>query len=403
MGNSEFSWAKERDWKPGSFDKIAEDGHCNLTAYFGDRIVQCRLNLTITSSKLTDSGTYRLRTRKYVRIMKNVYQEFKVIIFKSVPVISPVKMEAYSLTIRCDDVFNRNAEIQFHYRDMDHQPTVPHHFVTGNFHGDEYALIQQAGIHDRGVDFTVKCCALNHGQTTCTNWTYIWVDIKLHGGRAQSHLRPWCKGRNEDHIKNIDMDSTHFGPLISPVCLENDFITFNNSLITVCEKHHSNISLFYKQTVGWNKKRMFGGSRRVKYGPKLMLKGSLNESGEYFTSSQERFEVKVHPVLTVTIRLLQMLDHSIYLECLHTGRTDSEIKWIVSGQYSSYEVDKKGRLIFKPDCWYNYRDWYAEFGIHCTVTSGPWKGVSRWFLGKYWRSKYNRGGEKLPELKIDLN
>lgn len=394
--NAAYFWAKERDWQPGSFDKITEPGNCSFRPHYENRITRCALNLTIANSRLGDSGTYRLRSRN------GTHQNFTVVVFGSLPVLTPVRMEEYRLTIRCLDLRNPHSEIEIVARDMDPHPTVPHYFSMGYFYQEPYALIQQAGVHDRGVDFSVMCCATFHNISTCTNWTYIWVDVKLDGGRAQSRQRPWCRDRNADPIRDIDMGTTHFGPLLPPTCLQTDFVVFNNTRTRVCESVQSNLSLYYKQPVRWKKDRDFGGVRGLGMQRVLRLNGTLNETGLYHTSSGENFEVVVHPTLKVTIKILQILDYVMYLKCEHTGGPNSEIKWVISGQYSSYEIGREKILVFKADCWYSSMYWYTKFGIYCQVSSGPWRGSSRWFLGEYWRTSHNRYGEKFPELQFDL-
>lgn len=395
--HSAYFWAKERSWKPGAYDRITEPGNCTLRPHYEGRITECGANLTISRSRLEDTGTYRLR----VRNGSSLFQSFQVVVFQSHPVLTPVRMEAYGLTLRCVDLLNPRSQIEIHARDMDTQPTVPHFFTTGVFHHEVYALMKQAGVHDRGLDFTVRCCAKFHGTTTCTNWTYIWLDIKLDSGRAQAQQRPWCKERNGDPIRNIDMENTHFGPLLRSQCLQTDFVVFNNSLLTLCESVRSNLSLYYKQSVRWKRYREYGGVKGLGQHSVLGFNGTLNETGLYRTSSGEHFEVVVQPVLQVTIKILQIMDYVMYLKCEHTGGPDSEIKWMISGQYSSYEIGKEKILVFKADCWYDRRYWYAKYGIYCQVSSGPWRGSSRWFLGKYWRTSHNRYGEKFRDLMID--
>ncbi|ARE31896.1 putative 10.5 kDa protein [red squirrel adenovirus 1] len=389
-------WGVKRPWTENRYDRIAVNGNCSYKKNFSDRVTACLTTLNLTNLQIGDAGTYRLKIKN---ITHNKLQIFSLQIFDLMPVLGPVRMEAYTLTVRCDDLKSPRAVINIELKDMDPHPTRPH--VIFRDWGPNYLALQQNGHHDRAIHVILRCCSSLHGKRACTPWKQIWHDIQLSSSRATAQQRPWCKDRQSEAIKNFNFGVTHFGQLIESTCIVNTSWVIDRGFIDVCE--NKVIRILLKQEPKYMKVtyNLTGKWRKIPTGKPWTLRPQLNHTGKYSTNKKLMFNLFVHPTLRVAINIIEILDHYMILECAHTGGEMSDIKWFVHGQYSSSNVDSKQRLVFKPDCWWDRRYWYAKFGIRCTVTSGPWEGSSRWFLGEFFRISHNRVGERWPESKVE--
>ncbi|ARE31897.1 putative 10.5 kDa protein [red squirrel adenovirus 1] len=381
MENGTYYWSKFRFTNESRRDQIAKDGNCSIVPQLDDRITSCLQNLTMTNVSKLDSGEYvqRVKTANDSVHRAHYMTYFNVTVFQMKPVLSIVRMSLYSVTVRCDDLENKDSYTYVEVKNL--EPEYYFHYTTN--HHPYLVELHMGGYVQPPMLWKARCCATRYSITSCGPWRKINHDRVLCNNRAAG--RNWCKERGpRSLLKGFNFDKFANERPPDGHCYKHTFVVTTNHTIRICEDKPT--LLTNQHNGSWIMHRPLGGTLRVQTPSRNwnIPHPSFNFTGSYYIkpmdSNEIPFYLDVTHELRAVVELIRVYDNRVKVRCGYNGLPTAFITWDIIGQYEKYEKHDN-TIVFYPDCWKNWSKWYYKFGIRCHVRDGPWYSTSPWFRG----------------------
>ncbi|ADW24342.1 hypothetical protein RHVP.R5 [Cricetid gammaherpesvirus 2] len=382
---------------------LGNGGNCFVNhAHFQGRMKACGRELRIEDATVDDSGVYEVTHNVLVRTpefkwwglkfhedgsasqpgnRKRGVELFYVSVFRTKPVLTLPLINSDSVHIRCDDLWNEESELF-----LELEPTGNTIRPKTQGLGRNLWRIEAMRGDNWKMMVDSRCCVASNGHITCTPWAKITLsqvaNTRLLENRAQV-----CRHRGENNLAEVSFTYSQTGALPSPTCFNHYFVVEEGKVLRLCQGEESYL---VGPKGAWHKQRPLGsGLMHLTDGTSWQLDyTSLADSGQYVIkhdTSETKYTIEVIPRLRAAVRLINLKEDRLELECVHTGSRYTEIMWTVEGQYSTFETSEDGTSItIYPNCAQgaDRSTWYYKFGVRCLAMNGPFDGWARWVLGE---------------------